>query len=98
MEVPNPEGFHVRPVDMLTKLAAGFDSEITIRFGEKGPVNARNMVQVLSLGAPQGSCLTIRASGADAAEAVAALVDLVARGFDEMDGAAGAPAEGGDTS
>jgi len=96
VEVPNPQGFHVRPAQMVTATAGQFGSEITIRLGDGEPVNAKHMMQVLMLAAPQGSRLRIRASGADAAEAVAALVDLVARGFDEMEGAGQALAEGGD--
>jgi phosphocarrier protein len=38
---------------------------------------------------PQGSSLHIRASGADAGEAVAALVGLVRRDFDEAEANAG---------
>jgi phosphotransferase system HPr-like phosphotransfer protein len=56
------------------------------------------MMQVLMLAAPQGSRLTFRATGADAEEAVAALVALAARGFDEMDEADKALVEGGEQS
>jgi phosphocarrier protein len=41
---------------------------------------------VLMLAAEKGSQLMIRAEGADADDALAALGDLIARGFEEMHG------------
>ncbi len=46
-------------------------------------VNGKSIMGVLMLAAARGSRLTITATGEDAEEAVAALADLVRRGFDE---------------
>ena len=46
-------------------------------------VNGKSIMGVLMLAAEHGSRLRIQASGSDAEEAVAALSDLVNRGFEE---------------
>jgi len=74
----------MRPATQIVDAANRFKSEITIRHGDSGDVNAKAPVHVLTLAAEKGATLTLRARGADAEEALAALVDLVNRGFDEM--------------
>jgi phosphocarrier protein len=46
-------------------------------------VDARSIMGLLMLGAGIGCGVEVKAEGPDAAEAVAALTDLVARRFDE---------------
>jgi phosphocarrier protein HPr len=48
-----------------------------------GGRNGKSIMGVLMLAAEQGSDLIIRAEGDDAEQALAALTDLVARGFDD---------------
>lgn len=86
--VVNPQGFHFRPADLFVRLAAQFTSQIEVLKGDKR-VAAKGIWDLLTLDAPQGTQLVIEASGADAEAAVAALADLVCRGFDEMPGAGG---------
>jgi phosphocarrier protein len=77
-------GLHARPSVKLTKLAKGFQSAIEIAGSAAGPwVDAKSIVKVMAMKAKQGSELMVRASGADAAQAVAAIIDLVRRDFDE---------------
>jgi len=82
--VPNPQGLHVRPAQRIAEVAQKFQATITISGDDGEPVNAKSPLKVLQLSGPKGTRLTIRAQGADAAEAVAELVALVERGFDEM--------------
>lgn len=78
--VSNPQGLHARPAEMLARLALTFDSEIVvIREGHSG--DAKSIMHILTLGAAQGSELIIRARGADAAEALEAIVQLVQSDF-----------------
>ena len=49
-------------------------------------VNAKSIMGVLMLAAEKGSQLMIRAKGDDADDALTALGDLVASGFEEMYG------------
>jgi len=84
VEIVNRAGMHARPAAELVKLAGGFSSEIRI---EKDglEVNGKSIMGVLMLAAEMGSQLRILAQGDDADDAVAALADLVGRGFGEME-------------
>ncbi|MCX7345878.1 MAG: HPr family phosphocarrier protein [Alphaproteobacteria bacterium] len=77
-------GLHARPSVKLTKLAKGFQSRIEIAGSEAGPwIDAKSIVKVMAMKAKQNTELHVRASGDDAEAAVAAVVDLVKRDFDE---------------
>ena len=82
VRVRNRAGLHARPAAELVKLAGSFQSEIHV---EKGglQVNGKSIMGVLMLAAEQGSTLRFTASGPDSEEALAALIGLVRRGFQE---------------
>lgn len=83
-------GLHARPSVKLTKLAKTFGSAIELGLGADGPwIDAKSIVRVMAAKAPQGTTLHFRASGPDADQAVAALVALVERDFDEAGAHAG---------
>lgn len=78
--VVNELGLHARPAAEFVKLAGRFNSEITVaKDGE--PVNGKSIMGVMTLAAECGAELTLRAEGADAEVAVAALEALVANEF-----------------
>ena len=68
-------GLHARPAGRFVALASRFEAEIEVtRAGEPGEsVNGRSVLSLLSLAAGFGTRLCVRASGADAQKAVAAL-------------------------
>jgi phosphocarrier protein len=77
-------GLHARPSVKLTKLAKAFAARIDLALADAGPwVDAKSIVKVMATKAPQGATLFLRAEGADAPDAIAALVGLVERDFDE---------------
>ncbi|MCY4459255.1 MAG: HPr family phosphocarrier protein [Albidovulum sp.] len=77
-------GLHARPAVKLTKLAKSFAASVEICGSENRTwVNAKSPNAVMKLRADYNSPLFIRASGADAAQAVQAIVDLVDRNFNE---------------
>jgi phosphocarrier protein len=77
-------GLHARPSVKFTKLAKTFASAIQFSAGPAGPwIDAKSIVKVMAAKVPQGTELHFRAEGGDAAEAVAALIGLVERDFDE---------------
>ena len=77
-------GLHARPSVKLTKLAKTFTSKIELGLSENGPwIDAKSIVKVMAFKAAKGSTLHFRAQGDDATQAVAALVELVRRDFDE---------------
>lgn len=90
-EITNPTGLHARPAVKLTKLAKSFAAKIELAFAADGPwIDAKSVVKVMALKAPQGASLHFAALGADAETAIAELVDLVRRDFDEGPHAAAA--------
>jgi phosphocarrier protein HPr len=77
-------GLHARPAVKLTKLAKSFAASIEVSNEAEGPwIDAKSIVKVMAMKAKQYSMLHVRAKGADANAAVAALVDLVAGDFAE---------------
>ena len=77
-------GLHARPSVKLTKLAKGFGARIDLALREDGPwIDAKSIVKVMATKAPKGSTLYLRAQGDDASDAIAALIGLVERDFDE---------------
>ena len=77
-------GLHARPSLKLTMLAKTFAAKIELAVKPEGPwIDAKSIVKVMATKAPMGTTLHFRASGERAAEALAALVALVDRDFDE---------------
>jgi phosphocarrier protein len=82
----HPVGLHARPSVKLTKLAKTFRSTIEISTTAEGPwIDAKSIVKVMAAKVPQGSHLHVRAAGADAGDAVAALIGLVEGDFGEAE-------------
>ena len=80
----NEVGLHARPSVKLTHLAKSFAATVELALEPDGPwVDAKSPVRIMRVKAAKGMLLHFRASGSDADAAVGALVDLVARGFDE---------------
>jgi len=80
----HPVGLHARPSVKLTKLAKSFESRIELATAAEGPwIDAKSIVRVMAAKAPKDTVLHFRAEGADADAALAALVALVERDFDE---------------
>lgn len=80
--VVNAAGLHARPCHAVVTLALEFASEI--RIGKDAQrVNAKSIIELMSLGAPCGTELFVEAEGEDAEAAVAAIKGLVDSGFGE---------------
>ena len=78
----NTRGLHARASAKFVKTASDFDSEILVT-RDGVTVNALSIMGLLMLGAGNGCTIDIAAEGADAQAAIDALMDLVARRFDE---------------
>lgn len=76
----------MRPAMQFVDLAGQFDSDIHVS-NEEQSVDAKSIMQMTMLAATCGTKLRIKAAGADAAEAISALQDLVeVKMFDETPG------------
>ncbi|MDX8481874.1 phosphoenolpyruvate--protein phosphotransferase [Mesorhizobium sp. VK24D] len=67
------EGLHARPATRFVKLAKSFESEVEIVKGGK-TVSAKSSVKLMLLAVKENDEVTVRADGADAIEAVEALI------------------------
>jgi len=87
------EGLHARPATRFVKLAKSFESDVEILKGGKA-VSAKSPVKLMLLAVKENDEVTVRADGADAIEAVEALIGYLEnpRSGLEEDGSAGVPA------
>jgi phosphocarrier protein len=80
--ISNKLGLHARASAKLVQRLQGFKSNAwLIHRGRE--VNAKSIMGVMMLAAGCGQTLTLRADGEDEREALAAMVDLFNRKFDE---------------
>jgi phosphocarrier protein HPr len=78
----NKKGLHARATAKFVKCCEKYDAEITVsRDGET--VGGSSIMGILTLGAGQGSTITVTASGPQAEAALEALEALVANRFGE---------------
>ncbi|MEI8165396.1 MAG: dihydroxyacetone kinase phosphoryl donor subunit DhaM [Chloroflexales bacterium] len=89
LTVFNSVGLHMRPAKEFVQTAARFTCTVRVRNldrpeGVEG--NAKSIIDVLKLGVLAGQHIRVRAEGADADAAVAALSQLVAANFGETSG------------
>lgn len=76
----NPAGLHARPSLAVVQAVRGSKSKVEVRTA-KQTVDASDILQLLGLGAVQGTELALSASGPDAEEVLDKLVDLFADRF-----------------
>ncbi|WP_310615455.1 HPr family phosphocarrier protein [Limnohabitans sp.] len=80
--ISNKLGLHARASAKLTKLAGSFPCEVWISKGERR-VNAKSIMGVMMLAAGIGSEVELETNGAQAQEAMDALLALMADKFGE---------------
>jgi multiphosphoryl transfer protein len=80
-----PHGLHARPAARFVQTASSFDADVRVSNATtgRGPVSARSLNAVATLGVVQGQTVDVLARGPDAPAAVEALRSLAARRFDE---------------
>ena len=80
--IPNKKGLHARASAKVVEAAARFKSTITVSKDGQS-VDARSVMGLMMLGAPQGTVVDIEAEGPDAEEALTALKALIEVKFGE---------------
>ena len=81
-KIQNQKGLHARAAAKFVKVANGYDAEIRVVKGETD-VSGRSIMGLMMLAAGIGCEIELRAIGPGAGPALAALVDLIDRKFDE---------------
>jgi multiphosphoryl transfer protein len=98
--VPNPHGLHARPAARFVQVASAFDADVRVAnvSAGRGPVTARSLNAVATLGVGEGDEIEVLATGPDADRALDAVRALAERGFDEEIAAEEAAASPGPTA
>ena len=83
-EIINERGFHARPASLFVQQACSFDSKITVKNEATGDhADGKSLMSLLMLAAARGTKLKIIIEGTDAEQALQALGEMIAKGFDE---------------
>lgn len=80
--IPNKLGLHARASAKLVQLASQYRASVFIQCRGR-EVNAKSIMGLMLLAAPKGTAIRLRTEGDDADAALAAVVDLIERKFDE---------------
>ena len=82
--VGSATGLHARPAALFVRAATTAPVKVRISVDGKKPVNAASMLGVLSLGALQGTVVTLETDDdtADGQATIVSLVDLLSRDLD----------------
>jgi phosphocarrier protein len=84
LPITNRYGLHARAAVLLVQTATRFDAEVLVS-KDGQTVSGRSIMGVMTLAAAQGSTIEVVTRGAQAAEALAAIRDLLAAKFNEAD-------------
>jgi phosphocarrier protein len=82
IQIQNELGLHARAGTKFVQIASKFPCEIVV-IKASNEVNGKSILSLLTLMAPRGTTITIRAKGERAGEAVAALCALIDDKFGE---------------
>lgn len=74
--IRNEKGLHARPATFFIQKANTFKSSVWVENGTR-KANAKSLLGVLSLAVSKGDVITLSAEGADEADAVAGLSQLI---------------------
>ena len=78
--VTHSPGLHARPCLAIVNTVRSFQSRVTILKGDE-TADAGEILQLMSLGVPQGTEVTLEAAGPDAVEVLDTLERLFANNF-----------------
>lgn len=80
--VTNDLGLHARPAALVAKTAQQFAAQVTLSVDDR-LVDAKSILDILSLAAVKGTTLTVRGKGHDAADCIKTIAELVRIQFHE---------------
>jgi len=80
--IVNKLGLHARASAKLTQLASGFKCEVMLSRNQRR-VNAKSIMGVMMLAAAKGTTIGIETDGADEADAMQAILNLINDKFGE---------------
>jgi phosphocarrier protein len=82
LEIKNRLGLHARAAALLVQTVAQFDAAVTVT-KEGQAVDGKSILGLMMLAAAQGSYIDVTVSGPQAADALAAIEQLIEQKFNE---------------
>jgi phosphocarrier protein HPr len=82
MPIINRKGLHARASAKFVQTVERYDSDVTVTRGGE-TVGGRSIMGLLTLGAAQGTTITVTAQGEDAEACLQGIADLLANRFGE---------------
>ena len=82
--IQNKLGLHIRAATKLAQVASRYASEITLTYQER-TIQAKNIMEVITLAVSSGAEIILRVSGEDEHNAFAAMLDLIDNKFGEKE-------------
>ena len=82
LTLTNRLGFHARAAMLWVQTVRRFTAAVRVGFQGQW-VDGRSVLELITLGAPQGSLIEVEAEGGDARKLLAAVRELVERNFHE---------------
>ncbi|MFN4258218.1 MAG: HPr family phosphocarrier protein [Gemmataceae bacterium] len=83
--ISNPLGFHLRPISAFARTASQFDCAVTVARDQQR-VNGKSPLELMLLGAEQGTELLLEITGNDAHAALDALIQVLNTSWDHDEG------------
>ncbi|MDY0275173.1 MAG: HPr family phosphocarrier protein [Desulfomicrobium sp.] len=81
IRVSNSLGIHARPAGKISQEAQRYQAQVILKANEM-EADAKSILDILALAAPQGTELVIRTQGPDAAQAMQGVIKI----FDDLFG------------
>lgn len=81
LTIDNPVGLHARPAALFAQTAQKYSSMVSITYGER-TVNAKSILNLLTLGVSQGTEILVTAQGVDEELALEGLRSLIQNDFE----------------
>jgi len=82
MKIVNEKGLHARASAKFVQVVEKYDAQVSVSRNAES-VGGNSIMGLMMLGAGIGTSITVKATGAQAADVIAALDDLVAGKFGE---------------
>ncbi len=79
--ITNPQGLHMRPLQAFVEAAGRFRSEVFVSKEGGERLNGKSLLNLLTMGAEQGTVIHLEVCGPDSREALDALVEVLERTY-----------------
>src|SRR5260370_41587712 len=79
--ITNPQGLHMRPLQAFVETAGRFQSTVFVTKDGGERLNGKSLLNLLTMGAEEGTLVHLEVSGPDCQEAILALLEVLKRTY-----------------